>query len=269
MKRILLTTFTLFAFGVMAQKTPIGENALSTDRPTQSVSPNTVDLGIIQIETGLLFERSQFSRNISVHRNAYPTSLFRIGLMKKLELRLVNEVVSYKTVNNLTNQEINRLSGTENMQVGLKYQISESDQKTIVGVLVHAILPTGSKGISNDRYGIFSRVNISHDISENKNISANFGYNNYDLDFTDEGLVKYADGEFTYTLIYGVGLSNRVGLFLESFGEYVEFKNWDNKMDAGITYLISNNIQLDYSYGWGLNTVMNFHAVGISVRLPK
>lgn len=269
MKKVLFILLILFTIHSVAQKTPIGENQIITDRPDQTESPNAVDVGIIQIETGLLFERSQFSRSISVHRNAYPTSLFRIGLMNRLELRIVNEVVSYKTVNNLTNKEINRLNGTENMQVGLKYQFSQSDQKTIVGVMAHAILPTGSKGISNDRYGVFSRINISHEISDNKSISANFGYNNYDLDFNDNGLVKYADGELSYTLVYGVGLSNRVGLYLESFGEYIEFRNWENKMDAGMTYLVSNNIQLDYSYGWGINLVMNYHSVGISVRLPK
>ncbi len=64
-------------------------------------------------------------------------------------------------------------------------------------------------------------------------------------------------------------MSDRVGLYVESFGEYKEFEDWENKMDAGMTYLISNNVQLDYSYGWGLNVVTNYHSVGISVRLPK
>ena len=36
-----------------------------------------------------------------------------------------------------------------------------------------------------------------------------------------------------------------------------------------MTFLLRDNIQLDYSYGWGLDGDMNYHSVGISVRLPK
>ena len=60
----------------------------------------------------------------------------------------------------------------------------------------------------------------------------------------------------------------RVGLYVEAFGDFVNFEDWVHKMDAGITYLVSDNIQLDYSLGWGLNQVMNYHSLGISLRLP-
>lgn len=266
MKKLFIAALSLCSLSVSAQ---ITENSIITDRPDQTESPNAVGKGTIQIESGLLFERSEISRGFSQHRNVYPTNLFRIGLADKLELRVVNEVVTYRTINNSNQQEVGKVSGTENLQIGLKYQITKSDAKVVVGAVAHAIVPTGSEDISNEYYGIFSRVNFSYDLSDNKNLGANFGYNNYDLDFTDEGLVRYADGNFTYTLVYGVGLSDRVGLYVEAFGDYVNFDVWESNMDAGMTYLISDNIQLDYSYGWGLNRVMNYHSVGISLRLPE
>lgn len=264
-KLLLISVMFVIAMSVRAQ-----ESDIITDRPDQTESPFAVKKGIVQIESGLLFERVRLSNLFSQHRSVYPTNLFRIGLVEKLELRVVNEVVKYRIVNNLTQETVGSVSGTENMQIGLKYQFSQDDSPTVVGVMAHTILPTGSEGISNERYGIISRINISHDISENKNISANFGYNNFDLGFEEgRGLVRYADGNFTYTLVYGVGLGDRVGLYLEAFGDYVEFDSWENNMDAGMTFLLKNNIQLDYSYGWGLNRVMNYHSVGISIRLPK
>lgn len=266
MKRLI---FTVLALGGLSLSAQITDNVLITDRPDQTESPNAVAKGIIQIESGVLFERSELRTGLSQQRNVYPTNLFRIGLIDRLELRVVNEVVTYKTINTALGEEVFKLSGTENLQIGLKYQITKDDAKVVVGAMAHAIIPTGSEGISNERYGIFSRINLSYDLSDNKNISANLGYNNFDLDFNDEGLVRHVDGNFTYTLVYGVGLSDRVGLYLESFGDFVDFDAWENNMDAGMTYLISDNIQLDYSYGWGLNRVMNYHSVGISVRLPK
>jgi hypothetical protein len=58
-------------------------------------------------------------------------------------------------------------------------------------------------------------------------------------------------------------------LYAEAFGNYVEFEDLESNINAGMTYLISDHIQLDYSYGMGLNRVMNYHSVGVSVRLPK
>ncbi len=266
MKKLFISTILFSSFGLTAQ---ITNNGLITDRPDQTESPNAVAKGIIQIESGLLFERSEIAAGFSQHRNVYPTNLFRIGLANRLELRVVNEIVTYKTINNSNQEQIGKVSGTENLQIGFKYQITKDDAKIVVGAMAHAIVPTGSEGISSERYGIFSRVNLSYDLSENKNLSANLGYNNYDLDFNEEGLVRYAEGNFTYTLVYGVGLSDRVGLYVEAFGDYVEFEDWESNLDAGMTYLISDNIQLDYSYGWGVNRIMNYHSVGISIRLPK
>ena len=136
----------------------------------------------------------------------------------------------------------------ENLQVGFKYQLSENESRTVVGIVAHAILPAGSQGISNKNYGIFSRINISHELSENRSLSANFGYNNYSLQFDNQGLTREDDGDFIYTLVYGHGISNRVGVYLESFGEYVNFEQWMINMDTGITFLLRDNIQLDYSF---------------------
>ena len=266
MKKLLLSTLLFSCVGLTAQ---ITENKIITDRPTQAVSPNAVPKGTIQIESCLLFERSEIARGFSQHRNVLPTNLFRIGIAKKLELRVVNELVSYKTINNSTQEEIGKVTGTENLQIGLKYQLTSNDAAVVIGLLADARIPTGSRGISNQLYGVVSKLSLAYNLSENKSLSANIGYNNVNLDFNDEGLVRYGEGNLTYTLVYGVSLSDRVGLYVEAFGDYVEFEEWENNMDAGMTYLISDYIKLDYSYGWGLNRVMNYHAVGVSVRLPK
>lgn len=240
-----------------------------TDRPDQTESPIAVKKGELQIESGLLFERNYLGNGVSEHRSVYPTNLFRIGLVKNLELRIVNEIVTYEIRSNNPAISEYSVSGTENLQIGFKYQFTDSESKLVVGAVAHAVVPSGSNGISNNKYGIFSRINFSYDLSENKNLGANIGYNNYDLRFDEEGLVRDQDGNFIYTLVYVVGISDRVGMYVEAFGDYVNMDIWQNNMNAGMTYLLKENIQLDYSYGWGLDRDMNFHSVGISIRLPK
>ncbi len=255
------------AFGLFSSMA-LSAQEIVTDRPDQTESPISVDPGVLQIESGLLFERTRLRTGVSQSRTVYPTNLFRIGLVNRLELRIVNEVSSYKT-DFLAAPGSSKLNGTENMQVGFKYQITSSDSKVVVGALAHAILPTGSEGISNELYGIFSRINLSYDLDDTRNISANFGYNNFDLELTDGEVQRVQDGNFTYTIVYGHSLSDRIGVYLEGFGDYVNFEEWETNMDAGMTFLLKKNIQLDYSYGWGVDRIMNYHSVGISIRLPK
>ena len=57
-------------------------------------------------------------------------------------------------------------------------------------------------------------------------------------------------------------------MYIEAYGDYVEFEDWLNSMDAGFTYLLRDNVQLDYSFGWGLDYTMNYHSIGISFYLP-
>jgi hypothetical protein len=40
-------------------------------------------------------------------------------------------------------------------------------------------------------------------------------------------------------------------------------------LDAGITYLVNPNLQLDFSFGTGINHTMNFISAGISWRTGR
>ena len=59
---------------------------ISTDRPNQTESPFALPMGHIQIETGISIEDSQ--SNI--------TTLFRIGIINGIEVRLKNNLKNYK-----------------------------------------------------------------------------------------------------------------------------------------------------------------------------
>lgn len=259
----------LITIALLAVSVQLNAQDIVTDRPDQTEAPNAVKPGVLQIESGLLFERYELEDGFSQHRNVFPTNLFRIGLVKNFELRIVNEVVNYKTIDNLGRFNDREVQGTENMQVGFKWQLTDTDSKIVVGLLAHAILPTGSEGISNKYYGGLAKISMSYDLDDRRSLSTNIGYANEQLDFDSNGLVRQSDGAFVYTLAYGHSLSDKIGIYAEVFGNYQELEEWKNNMDAGLTYLIRPNLQFDYSYGWGLNQVMNYHSIGVSIRLPN
>jgi len=64
-------------------------------------------------------------------------------------------------------------------------------------------------------------------------------------------------------------MTKRIGAYIETYGEVIEFNDWISNFDSGITYLIRDNMQLDFSFGLGLNQKMNYFSVGYSMNIPK
>lgn len=265
MKRVLLVLAIGISCNVYSQQ-------IITDRPDQTESPISVPRGSIQVETGLLFQRAETEEGVSIHRRVYPTSLFRIGLLKKVEFRVVSEIASYKIQNAEGENPAKVLdevySGTEDLQIGIKYQLTSIESKLVVGLITHLSLPTGSKDVSFNDYGTMTRLSAAYDLDDKRSLGVNLGYFNSDLDWKDQATNRQL-GAFTYTLSYGQSIGGRIGVYVELFGEYLEFNQWLNHMDAGMTYLLKDNLQFDYSIGWGLNNQMNYHSIGVSFYLPQ
>ena len=65
----------------------MGQEAIITDRPDQSESASVINAGSIQIETGLTINSSTPSNTLH-----FPSTLFRLGLLPNLEIRLFNQI---------------------------------------------------------------------------------------------------------------------------------------------------------------------------------
>ena len=49
----------------------------------------------------------------------------------------------------------------------------------------------------------------------------------------------------------------------------IEFDEHASNFDAGFTYLIKDNFQLDFSFGTGINHAMNYLSIGCSLNIAK
>lgn len=243
------------------------QNSLITDRPDQTESPNAVAIGVIQIESGFQFQRSDLSKTKSEEQIAHPSNLIRYGIANRLELRLVTEYMSNTVYDKKSNEKKIQNTGMENIEFGFKYQFSQDQSRTILGFMAHLDIPIKNKKTNYQQYGLVSRLNISHQLSEKQCVGANIGYNNFSYIVNGSEVFSKNVGDLTYTLVYGQAISNRVGVYIETFGEYINFKTWEQNVDLGMTYLINDNLQLDYSFGLGINQVMNYHSLGVSFRL--
>lgn len=247
MKKYILIVAVICSGQLMAQQ-------IVTDRPDQTEASSTVPKGSLQIESGI---QSTYTENgLDKERQLLaPTTLFRYGLTKGIEIRVLNQLESVK------NQTIGKEStGMSDLEIGTKIQFLKKENiNTEIAFLSHLILPTGSSELSNVNYGTINKLSIAHKINENANLGYNIGYNYFGT----------GNGDFTYTLSLAVGISEKFGIYLEPYGELTELKNYVSNFDAGVTYLLKDNLQLDFSFGTGINNKMNYISTGFSWNIKK
>jgi len=231
--RILILLFTISNLTIL-------NSQIVTDRPDQTEASIVLPSNNIQIETGLAVEKSQSIVN----------TLFRMGLVKGIEIRLNS--------NYIINDELSFLkkSSFGDFEVGTKIQILDNESlNTKIAFLTHLSIPTAQEVFSNNKYGLLSRVLISHELNTNSQIGYNIGYNKY----------KSFEGELIYTLAYSKSLGD-FGVFFEIFGDKSKI-NSNINFDSGLTYLIDNQKQIDISIGKGLNNDLFYLSAGFSLNI--
>jgi hypothetical protein len=252
MKNLLLLLFLISALASFSQQGPI-----ITDRPDQTEASSTIPAGYLQVETGMTFMQEGISSIRELHSNALPNTLFRVGVWKYFELRAVVQPTLVKEfVNDI---EVSRDFQMDDLQAGFKVQFCEAKgARPEIGFLSHVVFPTGSESTTNT-FGVINKLAFTHPVNNKHTIAYNIGY-----DYLGVG-----SGNLFYSLAWGISLSDKIGLYVEPYGFVNNLETWLSNADAGMTYLLSDNVQLDYSFGVGLNNVMNYHSLGISFRLPN
>ena len=251
---LLLSLISVFAKA--QDKTP----ELITDRPDQTESSAVVPHKFLQIETGFVMENKEIDL-LSEKTFAYNTTLLRYGLLENFELRLGLEYLGSETKNSDTT---NPLTGLGPLYTGFKVYITEEEGwKPEIALLGGMILPFTANEDFEPKY---SAANFSFSFSHTLSDWLSIGYN----------LGAEWDGEseipgYFYTLAVGAGITDKLGVFIEGFGLIPEEGDTEHLFDAGLTYLVLANFQLDLSGGIGLNdnSVDNFISFGLTYRIPN
>lgn len=78
--------------------------------------------------------------------------------------------------------------------------------------------------------------------------------------------MKYFD-----SIALGIGISDKLGMFVESFSLEPEKGDGEHLKDTGLTYLIMPNLQLNISGGFGINNeaIDDFISFGFSCRILR
>lgn len=236
---------------------------IQTDRPDQTEASSTVPAKSLQIETGFQLTTNGASAAFQGNTRSgldrqllAPTNLFRVGITKQIELRVVQQI----ELNSGFNPRVAKTpykSAMSDLEVGTKVQLYRKEgAKTEVAFMTHVGLPTGSEPASVGALYSISKLCVSHTISDDFSIGYNVGFNS----------ISGRD-DLTYSLAFGFAITDKLGLYCEPYGAInVNSHRVPNEynFDAGFTYLLNDKVQLDWSFGTGLNHDMNYVAAGCS-----
>lgn len=254
---IALFASILFAF---AQETEdIG--AIVTDRPDATEASSTVGKGILQIETGGIYESFK-ENNITSESYTYNTMLVRYGLLDNLELRLGwNFIEGITKVNG--NKLDNVASGLSPLLLGVKLDIAEEKDGMPEIALIGHVFPifSASTDFRPETTGIDFRFSLSHTLSEKSSIGYNIGAQ-WGNDSPEAAAI--------YTVAYGYSLSDKFGFYAELYGDLPEDNSANHYWDAGFTYLASKDLQFDIYGGTSITEGQDLLlGMGLSYRMRK
>lgn len=226
------------------------QESIQTDRPDQTESPAITPKNYLQVETGFFYEKvDRNTQNFS-----HPTVLLKYGINENFELRLSSEFNSEKT-------GIYKQSGTPPLSFGFKAKLTDENKYlpkiSFIGHLTANRL--ASAAFKTVHPAPSFRVLFQHTLTEKLSL----GYN---LGAEWNGDTQEATGIYTVSTAYS--FNEKLGGFAEVYGFLNEFQKPDHRFDAGFTYLINNDFQIDASAGVRLSEMApnHFLSCGISYR---
>ncbi len=237
------------------------DEPLVTDRPDATESSSTVGKGVLQFETGGIYE-SYENNSIKNENYTYNTMLIRYGILDNMELRLGWDFVEgISKVNG--NKLDNITSGFSPLLLGMKVDITEENGLMPEIALIGHVFPvfSASTDYRPEHTGVDFRFSLSHTLSEKSSLGYNIG-----AEWGNDS----PEATCVYTLAYGYSLTDRFGMYAEVYGDLPEDHSANHYWDAGMTYLVSNDLQLDAYVGTSITEGQDILlGIGFSYRAKK
>ena len=239
---------------------------LVTDRPDVTESTSIVAPRWVQAELGLSHEDAAGSTL------AAPGTLVRIGVSPRVEVRLgwsgwIDEDPDDCPAGGEGVPSGCGAAGASDGEAGVKVLLVErSGARPDVGVITAVTVPIGDEAFTSDGFDPSLTLLLGNDLSTAVAWGANAGVAfvspGHDVDDDRTSLVFWSWS-------FGFGMTDRLGSFLEYFGQAPEGDPAVHALDTGFTFLVTPDLQVDASAGVGLGDRAPdlFVGAGLAYRL--
>ncbi len=219
---------------------------IDTNRPDFTFSPNVIEPGQWQLETGISYTRS----NDDTRTTSLPVAEIRTGVGSQVEVFVSS--LSWSE----TSSAGSDTRGLVDMALGSKIKISEAAARTQMALLFQMSVPTGDSDFSSDRW--------------DPSLAFIWAYGG---DFSIAGTVKVSDFKGGYQLDNGLKVPFSWG---DTHSGFIEWEvnmpqgggntHW---LNGGYLWLVEDHIQLDFNAGLGLNDRAADYRLGVGFSIRR
>ena len=251
---------------------------ISSNRPGQAITSTSVGKRVFQVESGIDYGGQEIDISTKFGKSYGISTLLRYGLTETFEVNLGIGLKSLRinmpdSVFNLNRYSLSKIGSRYRNLADSSFNLGDLNLSTL-GIRYNITEGKGIKPTVGFQFTV--KLNVFNGDYNADNIAPQF------LMVTNQELFKRFflttnlgadwDGNNTNpTGIYAVNLAlsinDKWGGFIENYGSFDD-SYFDTGFDAGIAYLVNNNLQLDILGGIGnnLDLIDYFVSFGISWR---
>jgi hypothetical protein len=233
---ILVVGWVLAAASTSASAGGEIRDPLVGDRPDFTESTETIAPRRVQLEAGATAEQGDLDV-LTIGE-----TVIRIGLARRWELRVGAN--SWVSVDSPSGDD----SGFDDPSLTAKVRFNPDDERLAVGLLFGSTLALGDDDVGAPDEQPVVKLLLGGEFSPRLAWGANAGYVRAS---ESGGRFDQLSGSFSL----GVGVSERLGAFVEVYGFSEESEGGDTSTyaDTGVTYLLSDDLQVDARIGSGID----------------
>lgn len=230
-----------------------GWREMSTDRPDQTESPHTVDAGHWQLETDLLNytrDRDRSGGGEVLTRDLSVAALnLKYGLTSRMDLQLMIDPYVSSRVKDRVAGTADQVAGFGDITTRMKINFWGNDGgPTAFAIMPFVKWPLSASGIRNGRTegGVIFILGYALPGGWGSAVMT-------EVDSVSDG-AGGRDTEWINSITFAHDLTAKLGGYVELFtvASNAPGTKWRGQFDVGLTYALTDNIQLDAGCNFGL-----------------
>ncbi len=235
---------------------PVPQNQLrpmSLDRPDKTESPYTVDAGHYQLEMDLVNyahdQESGAGPRLTTDIFALAPMNWKVGLTPRVDLQVL--VLPQVRIRESTpGGAAVTTSGFGDLATRVKINLwGNDDGSTAFAVMPYVILPTAGEGLGAPTVEGGWVLPFAAELPGGWNLGAMTG-----VTFGSGEPARDLDASFVNSITFGHALAGPVSFYIEFFSqvETADGEPWMGTADLGLTYAVTDNLQLDAGINFGV-----------------
>ncbi len=227
---------------------------MSTDRPDQTESPNTVDAGHFQMEMD--FVSAVFDRNRSGGGDMRTTVWgiaplnLKLGLLNNVDVQFVLDPYVHLRLEDRVAGTVDKASGFGDLQTRLKINLWGNDGgKTALAIMPFVKWPLSESSLRNGKTegGVIVPLGVELPRGWSMGLMT-------ELDFVRNAGDDGYDTDFVNSITFSHDIAGNLGGYVEFFSVTSTARNsrWLGQADVGVTYALNENTRLDCGCNFGV-----------------